>query len=353
MTLDRAVPAPPPLVPSGKAINPMLLDRPMLLPIIDTNAVMVEACITAKGKGRPSRFTALAATGRATPYIAAHVLDEVERHLPKLADHHQVSEQDARRALVRQILPVLRVVDLEIRDHLAPQTRHILRVDPGVPHRHQGDPDDAPTMALAEFLAPCIIISQDSVFYRFGLGVVEWIPLAQNLLRMAGLEATATNAVVFIELALRLLGSGARQLAVLAARNAVVAGAAAGGVLWWCHRNGYLSGGDWRQRLTRAGNATAPLLDLVSGAVAEHRSLSRSFVVVDPPAYATTEQLAARYLARCGRPLTPAELRDALARNDHAVSAAQLRRTMLTHQAFVRVPGDLWTIGRRGSDHPS
>jgi hypothetical protein len=38
-----------------------------------------------------------------------------------------------------------RVVDLEIRDHLAPQTRHILRVDPKVPRRYRGDPDDAPT----------------------------------------------------------------------------------------------------------------------------------------------------------------------------------------------------------------
>ncbi|MFJ1975263.1 PIN domain-containing protein [Streptomyces sp. NPDC087903] len=344
MTLDRAAAAPPLLVPSGEAISPMLL------PVLDTNAVMVEACSLAKYAGKPGRFAGLAATGRATPYIAAHVLGEIDRHLPRLADKHEVSERLARRALDRRVLPVLRVVDLEIRDHLAPQTRHILRVDPEMPRRHRGDPDDAPTMALAEFLAPCIIVSKDSVFFRFGLGVVEWIPLAQNLLRLAGLEATASNAVVFIELALRLFGAGAHRMGVLAARNPVLAAAAASGLLWWCHRNGYLSRDDWRQRLTRAGEATAPLLELVNGAVTEHRMISDSLVVVKPPVYPTTEQLAARYLARCGRSLTPGELRDALARDDHTASAALLRRTMLTHRAFVRAPGDLWTIGRRAGD---
>lgn len=78
----------------------------------------------------------------------------------------------------------------------------------------------------------------------------------------------------------------------------------------------------------------------------EHRTLSDSLLVVKPPAYPTNEQLAARYLARCGRPLTPGELRDALARRGHTISAAQLKRDMQAHAAFVRAPGDLWTIGR-------
>ncbi|MEV7748550.1 hypothetical protein [Streptomyces griseorubiginosus] len=41
----------------------------------------------------------------------------------------EVSERQTRRVVDQQILPALRVVDLEIRDHLASQTRHILRVD--------------------------------------------------------------------------------------------------------------------------------------------------------------------------------------------------------------------------------
>ncbi|MFD3843013.1 hypothetical protein ACFWWC_43375 [Streptomyces sp. NPDC058642] len=89
-----------------------------------------------------------------------------------------------------------------------------------------------------------------------------------------------------------------------------------------------------------------PLLELAEAGMTEHRALSDSLLVVDPPAYPTREQLAARYLARCGRPLTPGELRDVLARRGHIVSAAQLRRDMQAHGAFVRAPGDLWTVGR-------
>ncbi|MGW3389511.1 hypothetical protein [Streptomyces cinereoruber] len=64
MTLDRADSAPPPSVPSGAAVNQMMLDRPMLLPVLDTNALLVEACALAKSSSRQDKFTALSLTGR-------------------------------------------------------------------------------------------------------------------------------------------------------------------------------------------------------------------------------------------------------------------------------------------------
>ncbi|MEU1707543.1 hypothetical protein ABZ478_19310 [Streptomyces sp. NPDC005706] len=346
MTLDRAGAAPPLLIPSGSAFNPMVLDRRMLLPILDTNALLVEACALAKHGGRQDRVTALAVTGRATPYIAAHVPGEADEHLAKVAADLDASEGQARRVLNEQILPALRVVDLEIRDHLAPQTRHILRVDPKMPRKYQGDPDDAPTMALAEFLGPCVIVSKDSVFSRFGYAVIDWIPVAESVLRMAGLEATAANALVLIDIAFQLFGAGVHRLAVVAANNPLAATAAVSGLLWWCHRHGYLTRDNWRRRLSQAGGAAKPLLELAQAGMTEYRALSNSLLVVKPPAYPTSEQRAARYLARCGQPLTPGELRDALARRGHIISAAQLKRDMQTHGAFVRAPGDLWTVGR-------
>ncbi|MEU5062241.1 MULTISPECIES: hypothetical protein [unclassified Streptomyces] len=347
MTLDRAYAAPPLLIPSGSAINPMVLDRPMLLPILDANALLVEACALAKNNGRPSRVTTLAATGRATPYIAAHVPGEVDEHLAKMAAHFEVPEYRARRVLNQQILPALRVVDLEIRDHLSPRTRHILHVDPEMPRKYRGDPDDAPTMALAEFLGPCVIVTQDSVFHHFGFAVIDWIPVVQSVMRVAGLEATAANALVVVDWALRLSGAGVHRLIVLAGRNPLLATAAVTGLLWWCYRNGYLTRENWQRRLAWAGEATVPLLELADSTMTEYRELSDSLMVVEPPSYPTREQLAARHLARCGRPLTPGELRDALARRGHSTSAAQLNRDMLAHRAFVRAPGDLWTVGRQ------
>ncbi|MEU0414478.1 hypothetical protein ABZ307_42845 [Streptomyces griseorubiginosus] len=114
---------------------------------------------------------------------------------------------------------------------------------------------------------------------------------------------------------------------VLAANNPLAATAAVGGLLWWCHRHSYLTRDNWR-RLSQAGGAAKPLLKLAQAGMIEHRALSDSLLVVKPPAYPTNDQFAARYLARYGQPLTPGELRDALARRGHIISAAQLKRNM-------------------------
>ncbi|MFD4035520.1 hypothetical protein ACFWVP_34635 [Streptomyces sp. NPDC058637] len=201
-------------------------------------------------------------------------------------------------------------------------------------------------MALAEFLAPCVIVTQDSVFSRFGVAVIDWIPVVQNVMRIAGLEATAANALTVMDWALRLLGTGAHSMVALARSNPLAAAASVSALLWWCYRKGYLTRDNWRRRISQAGKAATPLLELANAGMTEHRTLSNALLVIQPPPYPTTEQLAARHLARCGRPLTPDELRDALTWRGHTVSAAQLKRDMAAHAAFVRAPGDLWVIGR-------
>ncbi|MFJ9692661.1 hypothetical protein [Kitasatospora sp. NPDC101183] len=116
-------------------------------------------------------------------------------------------------------------------------------------------------MALAEFLGPCVVITQNSVFSRFGLAVIDSIPVAEKLLRLAGLEATTADALVLVDLALRLFGAGLREPAAVAARHPVLFTAAVIAVLWFCHSCGYLRGPDWRQRLARLGEAERPLLE--------------------------------------------------------------------------------------------
>ncbi|MER5669510.1 hypothetical protein [Streptomyces mirabilis] len=127
MTLDRADAAPLLLIPSGSAISPMVLDRPMLLPILDTNALLVEACALAKSGGRQDRVTAPAVTGRATPYIAAHVPGEVDEHLAEMAAHFEVPERQARRVLDRQILPALGSAAGRDRRGVGAEPRHARR----------------------------------------------------------------------------------------------------------------------------------------------------------------------------------------------------------------------------------
>jgi hypothetical protein len=322
----------------------MVVPRAMLLPVLDTNALLTQACYLVK-KGRlDGTVSGLAGTGRANPYIAAHVPGEIAEHLPRLAADYQVPVEAVRALLVAKILPSVRTVDLEIRDLLAPQTKYVLHGDPGL--GHPGDPDDAPTMALAEFLAPSVIVTQDKVFSTFGLAVIEWIPVAQDLLRMAGMEANAADALVAIDFGLHLFGLGIQSLATAAARHPVLSAMVVGAVLWFCRSRGYLRGEDWRRRAARAWEVAEPYIERTGAAIEEHTRLRDSLLVVEPPPYPTIEQWAARYLARCGRGLTPGDLRDALAGRGYQVSAAALKRAMLAHGAFVRSPGDVWTVGR-------
>jgi hypothetical protein len=323
----------------------MALPQTMLLPVLDTCALLAEACYLVKHGHQHDKITRLAGTGRANPYVAAHVPGEIEEHLGKVAADYQVSEREVRALLWQQILPAARVVHLEIRDHLAPQTKHILRFDAHLEPRHRGDPDDAPTMALAEFLAPCVVITQDSVFSRFGLAVINWIPAAQGLLRMAGLEASAADALVLIDIAMNLLGTGIKALTDLVAQHPLLSTAVLGSALWFCQQKGYLRGPEWRRRVERLWEIAEPIAEKGGAAMLEHQQLRDSLIVVEPPSYPTDEQLAARHLARCGRWLTPAELRDALAARGYHVPAAALKRAMTGHHAFVQAPGDVWTVG--------
>ncbi|MGW4898769.1 hypothetical protein ACWEQL_42105 [Kitasatospora sp. NPDC004240] len=81
-------------------------------------------------------------------------------------------------------------------------------------------------------------------------------------------------------------------------------------MLWFCYNRGYLRGPDRRQHLTRLPVVGQPLLEQGRTALLEHASLGDSLIVVEAPAFPNEEQLAARYLARCGEPLAPGELRD-------------------------------------------
>lgn len=70
--------------PLWAAINSMVLGRPMLLPVLDANVLLVEACALAKSADGQDTFTALTLIGGSAPYIAAHVPCEIDKHLAKV-----------------------------------------------------------------------------------------------------------------------------------------------------------------------------------------------------------------------------------------------------------------------------
>ena len=167
---------------------------------------------------------------------------------------------DAERAL-GQIMTRIRVVPLRMGDYLNPRIAAIRRFDPDLPRAMRGDPDDLGTAAVAEFLAPAVIISKDSVFNRFGLALPadRWTEEAARLLAAAGYDATLEDAARAAEHAAGLLFNGIVAVGKAAARNpkatlaALVLGAAAG---WYRHRRGWITGDRLRaagQKLLSAG----------------------------------------------------------------------------------------------------
>lgn len=127
------------------------------------------------------------------------------------------AETSCEQVLWTQCLASVSVVPLAIRDCLSPQLRGILQMDPGLLKQLRGDPDDLQTIAAAEFLAPAVIMSADSVFTRLGFSnttALTWAGIAHRVLRMAGFEATMADAALVAELVgrplLRALTSAAR-----------------------------------------------------------------------------------------------------------------------------------------------
>ena len=170
--------------------HPLALPVPALVGITDTNALASRACNAARNSVAENLFTGLAVTGRSNTYISAHVPAELVRHLTDVAGGHPgLDLREAERVLWDEVMPLVPVVDLAVGDYLHPRIQAIRRADPALPLRLRGDPDDLGTAALAEFLAPAVIISADSVFTRFGLAnsvADTWLPLAHRLLQAAG-----------------------------------------------------------------------------------------------------------------------------------------------------------------------
>jgi hypothetical protein len=330
--------------------------RPMAGPwrgvvaIADTNALASRACHAVReGHSAERLFAALAATGRSPVYASPHVLVELHQRLPAIAEKTKVDFAAARAMLWGPVIDAIRIVELEIGDHLAPGIRPLMRADPTAPRRQRGDPDDLGTAALAEFLAPAVILSADDVFHRFGLANTTadtWLDRAYRLLDAARVEARVGDVEALADIAVELVLCGIRGAIHGAQRAPLVAVAviAVTGII--ASRTGNLRLARWRERARAVAEWSQPLIEELATALERHAQARGQLLLVEASSTPTTTQLAARHLARCGGELTPAELRDALARRGHRIPATRLKAAMLAHRAFVRLPGDRFLIGR-------
>ncbi|MFB7375832.1 hypothetical protein ACFC6U_03150 [Kitasatospora purpeofusca] len=339
-------PAGPPALLSAPLTS--ALTCPTVVTVVDACALAQVACGAVRDAEPVDLITALSGTGRSNPFGAAHIVEELQRHLPRIAADTGVPLDQAQAQLWKRMLPGVPIVDLAIGDHLSPAARLLLRDDPSLPAVARGDADDAPTAALAQFLAPTVILTQDSVFARFGLAVPvdRWVGMAHGLLRAAGFEANLDVSVRVAEVAARLAWHTAAWAGRAAARHPVLAGAVVALAVLVCRHQGLLDSARWRAGAISLRETAGPLLERFAAASEDHALTRARLVLVEASGEATTEQLAARHLARTRSALTPGQLRDALAADGVRVPATRLKAAMREHPGFTRLTGDRYFLGR-------
>lgn len=328
----------------------MALPVPALVGITDTNALASRACNAARNSVAEDLFTRLAVTGRSNTYISAHVPGELACHLADVAEGHPgLDLREAERVLWDDIMPLVPVVDLAVADYLHPRIRAVRRADPDLPVRLRGDPDDLGTAALAEFLAPAVIISADSVFTRFGLAnsvAATWLPLAHRLLKAAGYEATFTEAAYALELAARLVAVPVSAAAGAARRHPLAALGIGAAIALVAYQAGYLRRGPLRAAGQEIRRVAATGIEALGNATDAYGKARQALRVIEPYGTPTIEELAARHLARVRHPLPLDDLAAALEAAGHAVSSAELRDATSRHPAFRASQPALIGIGR-------
>lgn len=249
----------------GPPLRPMVGPWPALVAVADTNVLATRACHAAKHGTAADLFTMLAATGRSNTYAAAHVVTELIDHLPEVAASTGASFVAAERVLWSQIMDNVPVVGVEPRDCLGPRLRSMLPTNQRLPRSMRGDPDDIETAALADLLAPVVILSTDSVFTRLGLSNIDagtCVGLAFKLLQVAGVEARLADAAWLAEVAARCMALGLRGAVHLSRRYPLTFTAVLVGAVVVAGRAGHLNPDRWRSVGPRLMALARPVLAL-------------------------------------------------------------------------------------------
>jgi hypothetical protein len=243
---------------------------------------------------------------------------------------------------------------MTVSDHLRPEIAAVRRIhgDPRVPSKSRldGDPDDLPTAALAALLSPSLIVSADGVFARLGLAAVgDWIPIALEVLHVAGYEASFADAVLLIDGLGRLVVAAGRQAWQVVTTHPRMS-IAAGALLAALSATGRLPGPPNLKDLQRLGRSGVPLIEQLAAAADRHqRSRSELLLVEDPPwRKPDVTELCARHLARCQQPQTATEGREAINSGlmvSRPVTTAACRQEMDAHPASLRGPGSRYWVG--------
>ncbi len=296
---------------------------------------------------KASALSDAASAGTIRLFGKVDLLQEVVEHLPDVAARKGHDLQAASALLERDYVPYLRLVD--VAGISLPEAEAVLtRI--GLPYP-QGDPDDEPTARLAFLLDPCIVLTNDRLLTRNGIGTkfdpdspfVGWLSAAVAVrnrgfttqLRAGAGAAAITGSIPALAIYQSTMAARRHPRTAMALIGAM-------GVAAWMSR----SSPRWHGIRTAAAASISAAVSEFSAATADkigpatdaHRRLVEH--AASHPPSTVPEASLARVLAvfPADPGLTVGELR-VIAGRDIDVAAA------LAHPAFVRVSRYRWTLG--------
>ncbi len=165
--------------------------------VVDANIILGDLLWLVKKRRNPDAVTELMeciSAGTITAYISRSVLNEVTKHIPSIAKQKNLPEDElnAEWKTYRKLLKVR-----------TPRKSLIDKYAKGQ------DPDDAPTLALADMIRACGILSKDSDIVAMGGIVIElsFTQIARDYSRKTAIRAaiqfTGTSGIIVAGLAVK------------------------------------------------------------------------------------------------------------------------------------------------------
>jgi hypothetical protein len=308
--------------------------------VLDTKAVINSACHHVRHgcSGRLDQAILLCHLGLVPLFAPHHVIEEVDEHLAERALQEGHDPVAVTHVWNQQLRPHIRVVDLEIRDHLDPRLRGVLATDP----------DDLSTAALALLLAPAVVFTDDADLVDNGFASrAWWTEAAGDVLIIAMADGQVLGAIIGVGTTITGIGYGTVAV-VHAVRRAPLVTITVAVVV--------LTGAWLLLRRSRPGRGRASFKELGTAAGTAWREMQESrqaaaarlpWVPIPTGRAPTLEERCARILARITGTLSAAEVHEQLRRDTAhpAPSVAEVRAALRGHRAFVQVGRGRWQLG--------
>ncbi|XHM66165.1 hypothetical protein ACE6JH_04885 [Streptomyces nigra] len=320
-----------------RPLDPYSSRAPHLVAVVDTNVLLssIDNDCRHEAEGWRSRLLLMSDRGDVVLYAADHVLEEVYRRLPRIAEFSPVPLDRLRARFEEEYLPVIQFVTVSDVDAPDPQVLAIT------------DPDDVPTGVLAKLIGPCVVFSDDRHLKNPGFAPKRWIDSAGAAVEVVDASwdqlLTMNTAALPFRGMVGLISYTGRKTGISPwVLGAVVLGV---GVL-------LLQRPVRRRSVLRAAETVFEMIvnDLIVAMEQEQQGAERlRKVILPPPLEPTLRQRVAIVLARQNEPLLAADVHDLIREwfpDALDTTIKEVRTVLEDGTEFVRVQRYRWQLGR-------